>query len=403
MWGFHLGSSPQGGTIVARLVSAGFAREVNRVPTGTARRFATPSLAQGIDGARHGWSTASAVHSAPLHPCLPSPRARQGFSTRLFCGSGERELKGQPWSRVFCSIDRFVSGHDFGLGFDMACLQQQSTLSLYIAAVKLLSRIFVFLIVAASSPLCAFDGESVTVKSSSVANGVILLTTQMSGKDAEFECFASEKFCTAAKPGDYVMVKADENEGIYNDCTNVVLYGVSSGVKKKVGVYCWLNSGDCYIATCTPVQVETSPSGLDAAAILLQNSLIQSLTEENTTKFLSFIGSTGVTFGVDGETQSQAQIAADFRGKKGAYCILFDSKCLSQQAAGRPHLCSVHDLITRTSPWKAEHRVGQHNGKHQVYVALIPDTSTCSNGQGQIEFIFTHFAEGWKLVAVPYT
>ena len=42
------------------------------------------------------------------------------------------------------------------------------------------------------------------------------------------------------------MLKAT-TEGIYNDCTNVVLYkGAGSGKKEKVGVYCWLNSGDSY-------------------------------------------------------------------------------------------------------------------------------------------------------------
>jgi hypothetical protein len=153
-------------------------------------------------------------------------------------------------------------GAVFRIGCVIARFQQQSTFPLYIAAVKPLSRICVFLIVAALSPLCAFDGESVTVKSSSVANGIILLEAKMSRKDAEFECFANEKFCTAAKPGEYVMVKADENEGIYNDCTNVVLSRVNSGVKEKVGVYCWLNSGDCYIVTCTPSQVETVPSSV---------------------------------------------------------------------------------------------------------------------------------------------
>ncbi len=43
------------------------------------------------------------------------------------------------------------------------------------------------------------------------------------------------------------MVRADASEGIYNDCTNVVIYKTaSSGVKERVGVYCWLNSGDSY-------------------------------------------------------------------------------------------------------------------------------------------------------------
>jgi hypothetical protein len=38
-------------------------------------------------------------------------------------------LHPQPRSRVFCSIDRFVSRHDFGLGFDKACSRQLSFLA----------------------------------------------------------------------------------------------------------------------------------------------------------------------------------------------------------------------------------------------------------------------------------
>ena len=78
-------SSPQGGTIVARLVRAGSAPKLIRVPLGTAafrNSLVSPP-----------W--------ASLHP--------------------------QPRSRAFCSIERFVSRHDFGLGFDKACSRSLST------------------------------------------------------------------------------------------------------------------------------------------------------------------------------------------------------------------------------------------------------------------------------------
>jgi len=58
------------------------------------------------------------------------------------------------------------------------------------------------------------------------------------------------------------MVKANVNEGVYNDCTNVVLYKASSGVNEKVGVYCWSSSGDCYIVCPTEMHVDTTPSSL---------------------------------------------------------------------------------------------------------------------------------------------
>jgi hypothetical protein len=136
---------------------------------------------------------------------------------------------------------------------------------LYIAGVKLATSMCVFLIAALCSALSASDAQSVFLKSSSVANGVILLEGQVSGKDAEFDCFAGTKLCSAPASGEYTMVKADANEAIYNDCTNVFLYRTtSSGVKEKVGLYCWLTSGDLYTdvqasATSPSVQGEIAP------------------------------------------------------------------------------------------------------------------------------------------------
>jgi len=46
-------------------------------------------------------------------------------------------------------------------------------------------------------------------------------------------------------------------EGVYEDCTNVVLYNSSTG---RIGVYCWDNSGDCCIFTCSGEQIEVVPS-----------------------------------------------------------------------------------------------------------------------------------------------
>ena len=63
------------------------------------------------------------------------------------------------------------------------------------------------------------------------------------------------------QPGEYIMVRAEAGEGIYNDCTNVVLYksSPSSAAKEKLGVYCWVNDA-CYIFNCTPEKAQTIPA-----------------------------------------------------------------------------------------------------------------------------------------------
>jgi hypothetical protein len=110
------------------------------------------------------------------------------------------------------------------------------------------------LVVAATLPLSAVDVKSIVVKSSSTAKGIVMVEAELAGKAAELECFVGQTLCSALASGEYVMGRANASEGIYNDCTNVVIYKpTSSEAKEKLGVYCWLTSGDSY----TPMQIET--------------------------------------------------------------------------------------------------------------------------------------------------
>jgi len=147
------------------------------------------------------------------------------------------------------------------------------------------------------------------------------------------------------------------------------------------------------------------PAQDNKAIVALQSELIQSLTKSDTTGFLSLVSPSGVSFGVDGDRESKDQILAQFNRKEGAYCVLFDSKCLLRKAGSKSdsNVCSVRDLVSGTNQWSIEHRTGQHEGMSQIYLTLKPNNESCSNGRHPIDFVFTRFVEGWKLVAVPYT
>jgi hypothetical protein len=134
---------------------------------------------------------------------------------------------------------------------------------MYIAVVKPISSICLFLIAVACLPLRAAEGEPVVVKSSSVANKLVSLRAELAGKETAFTCVVDSPPCSLVQPGEYIMVRAAVGEGIYNDCTNVVLYksSRSSGAKDRIGVYCWLND-DCYIVNCAPVDVQTIPASV---------------------------------------------------------------------------------------------------------------------------------------------
>ena len=160
----------------------------------------------------------------------------------------------------------------------------------------------------------------------------------------------------------------------------------------------------------TPSSGAEQPSAAPTDEIrpLFQTEFIGVLREKDTAKFLTYVGARGVAFGVDGAFQKRADIAAEFHDKRGAYCILFDSTCLTREsrsrgraAAGSQRLCSVSELLTHDSQVKS--KLGSYEGKPQTHLSITAHASSCSNGREPVEFIFTRFADGWKLVAVPYT
>ena len=148
-----------------------------------------------------------------------------------------------------------------------------------------------------------------------------------------------------------------------------------------------------------------SQSAQDKAVLALQSQLIEILKGKDTSGFLSLIGPSGVTFGVDADNEFKEQVAEQFEQKRGAYCVLFDSKCLARETP-RKRLslppCSAHDLISRPNGWSMEHQADQHGGTSQTHLILKPNNEYCSNGKDPIEFVFTEFTAGWKLVAVGY-
>jgi hypothetical protein len=144
----------------------------------------------------------------------------------------------------------------------------------------------------------------------------------------------------------------------------------------------------------------------DKAVLALETQLVEILNTKNTTGFLSLIASSGVTFGIDGDNQFKEQVQEQFEQKRAAYCVLFDSKCLSRTTPTRKREvlrpCSAHDLVGRANGWSMEHQTGEYGGRSQIHLILKPNNEYCLNGKDPIEFVFTEFTDGWKLVAVGY-
>jgi hypothetical protein len=93
--------------------------------------------------------------------------------------------------------------------------------------------------------LAAQEKSNITVKSSEVNNGVVIVTiTQAATADQEkgsfaLHCNKGAGSCKAPEPGTYIMVRLPKNWGMY-DCANVDLYASTAdpATDQKIGEYC---------------------------------------------------------------------------------------------------------------------------------------------------------------------
>jgi hypothetical protein len=94
-------------------------------------------------------------------------------------------------------------------------------------------------ILLAAVMLWAETKTAVTVKSSQVTSGVVLVTVSENGKSFDLQCNDGHPFCQAVKPGEYQMVRLPKNRGMY-DCQNVDLYLQTADTETddKLGEYC---------------------------------------------------------------------------------------------------------------------------------------------------------------------
>ncbi len=87
------------------------------------------------------------------------------------------------------------------------------------------------------------DVRAITVRSSEVNNGVVILAAREGKTSIELQCTKNVSGCAVLEPGDYLMVQLPKNHGVY-DCTNVDLYRTTTGpgVGDKLGEYCLLET-----------------------------------------------------------------------------------------------------------------------------------------------------------------
>lgn len=86
----------------------------------------------------------------------------------------------------------------------------------------------------------AQDKSAITVKSSELNNGVLIVDVVKGAKEYELQCNQGAPGCTQIKSGTYLMVQLPKNSGMY-DCHDVQVFPESAtgnDSDKKIGEYC---------------------------------------------------------------------------------------------------------------------------------------------------------------------
>jgi hypothetical protein len=83
------------------------------------------------------------------------------------------------------------------------------------------------------------EARTITVRSSEVNNGVVVLAAREGQNSLELHCNKDMSGCTVLVPGTYLMVRLPKNRGVY-DCANVDIYRTTTDPETgdKIGQYC---------------------------------------------------------------------------------------------------------------------------------------------------------------------
>jgi hypothetical protein len=108
------------------------------------------------------------------------------------------------------------------------------------SSILLVALVLCFTFAGAVQTLAQEQGATtITVRSSQVNNGVVILAVREGSNFFELQCNKNVPGCAVLDPGNYSMVRLPKNHGMY-DCADVEMYRTANDSKRgdKVGEYC---------------------------------------------------------------------------------------------------------------------------------------------------------------------
>ncbi|MFZ1918143.1 MAG: hypothetical protein WAU58_11255 [Terriglobales bacterium] len=107
-------------------------------------------------------------------------------------------------------------------------------------ALYLLMAVLVF---AGATKALAQEKSAITVKGSSINNGVVIVDVMKGGKGYDLECNQGTLSCVQLKGGKYLMLELPANTGMY-ECKDVQVFAEGADTEdsdNKLGEYCLNN------------------------------------------------------------------------------------------------------------------------------------------------------------------
>ena len=106
--------------------------------------------------------------------------------------------------------------------------------------IKMMLVTVAFFLLSGTVGASAQEKSVITVKGTTLSNGVVLIDIVKGGKGIDMQCNQGAPGCTQLKGGKYQLVQLPENMGMY-DCKDVQVFAESadtSDADKKLGEYC---------------------------------------------------------------------------------------------------------------------------------------------------------------------
>ena len=145
----------------------------------------------------------------------------------------------------------------------------------------------------------------------------------------------------------------------------------------------------------------------------LQHGFLSAIREGDSQAFLSYVSRHGVSLGVEPADVTRREIIREITQKKGIFCMLFDSECLTSEDAQRRFkgkripdgfkVCSYREMLAKPDEINVSTSVDDYGGAPRAEIIVHITNYTCSDTPDMWSFIFRREKSGWKLVAFPYT